>query len=134
MLSVRVSHGVNETAGRHVEAVDAGDHGAEHRDTAEENAHVADVLEDHLASGPRGVGSQHGLPGIHHGGDEDHGGVDEAAHEDGADHEAEGRLMGEAVFLGRLRDRIKAHEAVGSEGHHGHDAGEGGLALLEVGL
>ena len=132
--SVGVSHGVDETAGRHIEAVDAGDHGAEHCDAAEEDTHVADVLQDHLTGGPVGVGGQHGLPGIHDGGDEDHGGVDEAAYKDGADHEAEGRFMGEAVFLGRLRDGIKAHEAVGSEGNHAHDAGEGGFAFLEVGL
>ena len=81
-----------------------------------------------------GVGRQHGLPGVHHGGDEDHGAVDEAAHHDGADHQAESGLVGEVILLRRLGDGVKAHEAVGSEGQDGDDAGEGGLALLEIGL
>ena len=42
--------------------------------------------------------------------------------------------MGEAVLLRCLGDGVKAHEAVGGKGNHAHDAGEGGLALLEVGL
>ena len=131
---VGVGHGVDKAAGGHVEAIDARDHSAEHCDTAEEDAHVADALEDHLTGSPVGVGSQHGLPRIHHGGDEDHGAVDETAHHDGADHQAQRRFVGEVILLRRLGNGVKAHEAVGGKGQDGDDAGEGGLALLEVGL
>ena len=42
--------------------------------------------------------------------------------------------MGEVILLRRLGDGVKAHEAVGGKGQDGDDTGEGGLALLEVGL